>query len=223
MEKRNAPRLVRRIGSYLLGLFIMTLGIAVSIQSDLGVSPVSSVPLVLSNVTGVEVGTMTAVVFCCYVLFQVPLLGRSFSLVQLLEVPCAVLFGKFVTLSSRLIAGWVPASYPERLIMCALSIALIALGLKLYLLADLIPQAGDGLVLEISRRFGWKMANVKNVFDLTCITFAALLSLVCTGRLQGLREGTVLAALGVGRVVALIEKHFGAKMARFVRGAENKD
>ena len=33
-----------RIPIYLIGLFIMTIGIALSVKSDLGVSPVSSIP-----------------------------------------------------------------------------------------------------------------------------------------------------------------------------------
>jgi len=223
MKKPDLGHWARRAGFYVLGLFIMTLGISISIKSDLGVSPVSSLPLVLGTVSGVEVGTMTAMVFCFYVLLQLPLLGRRFGVIQILEVPCAILFGKFVTLSGRLISAWVPGSYPERLAMCALSIFLIAFGLKLYLLADIVPQAGDGLVLVISERFGWKMANVKNAFDITSITLAAVISLVCTGGIVGLREGTVLAALGVGRVVALLERYLGKKLRLLVCGSQNKD
>lgn len=223
MKKPDLGHWARRAGFYALGLFIMTLGISISIKSDLGVSPVSSLPLVLGTVSGVEVGTMTAMVFCFYVLLQLPLLGRRFGVIQILEVPCAILFGKFVTLSGRLISAWVPGSYLERLVMCALSIFLIAFGLKLYLLANIVPQAGDGLVLVISEKFGWKMANVKNAFDITSITLAAVISLVCTGGIVGLREGTVLAALGVGRVVALLERYLGKKLRLLVCGSQNKD
>jgi len=223
MKKSSPAQLAVRLAIYCLGLLVLAFGIALSVNCNLGVSPVSSLPLVLGTVSGVEVGTMTAMVFCFYVLLQLPLLGRRFGVIQILEVPCAILFGKFVTLSGRLISAWVPGSYPERLAMCALSIFLIAFGLKLYLLADIVPQAGDGLVLVISERFGWKMANVKNAFDITSITLAAVISLVCTGGIVGLREGTVLAALGVGRVVALLERYLGKKLRLLVCGSQNKD
>lgn len=223
MKKLDLGLWAKRIGAYVLGLFIMTLGISISIKSDLGVSPVSSLPLVLGTVSGVEVGTMTAIVFCFYVLLQLPLLGKRFGIIQILEVPCAILFGKFVTLSGVLISGWVPGSYIERLAMCALSIFLIAFGLKLYLLANIVPQAGDGLVLVISEKFGWKMANVKNGFDITSISLAALISLACTGGIVGLREGTVLAALGVGRVVALLERYLGKTLRTVIYGPKRTD
>lgn len=36
--------LIKRLSMYLVGLFIMTIGIALSVKSNLGVSPVSSIP-----------------------------------------------------------------------------------------------------------------------------------------------------------------------------------
>lgn len=37
---------------YLIGLFIMTLGISMSVKSNLGVSPVSSIPYTIICITG---------------------------------------------------------------------------------------------------------------------------------------------------------------------------
>ena len=67
------------------------------------------------------------------------------------------------------------------------------------------------------------MANVKNGFDITSISLAALISLVCTGGIVGLREGTVLAALGVGRVLALLEKYQGKTLRTMVYGPPSRD
>ena len=44
---------------YLIGLFIMTAGIAVSVKSNLGVSPVSSIPYTMTCVWGIEMGKAT--------------------------------------------------------------------------------------------------------------------------------------------------------------------
>lgn len=44
---------------YVTGFLIMTLGIAMSVKSDLGVSPVSSIPYTMTCVWGIEMGKAT--------------------------------------------------------------------------------------------------------------------------------------------------------------------
>ena len=48
-----------RMFVYLLGLFIMTLGISMSVKSNLGVSPVSSIPYSITCIFGLEMGKAT--------------------------------------------------------------------------------------------------------------------------------------------------------------------
>lgn len=211
-----------RIGTYLLGLFILALAVSISVRSNLGVSPVSSVPFVFSQIFHIEFGNMTIIEFSAYVLIQWIILRKDFRWVQLLQIVCAMIFGKFVSLTSTLVSWWNPGSYIEQLGMIALATVLIGIGIKLYLLADLVPQAADGLVQVISKRRGWKLANVKNVFDICSITLAASVSLLVTGKVIGLREGTVIMALGVGRVLALINWLDRDRLYRVVYGTSKQ-
>lgn len=206
----------KRIVFYVLGLLILALAVSISVKSNLGVSPVSSVPLVFSNVSGIELGNMTIIVFCVYVLVQIVILRKAFPPVQLLQVVCAVLFGKFVTLTGAVIKNWVPSTYIEQLLMIVLATVLIATGIKLYLLAGIIPQAADGLVDTITRKTGRKLANIKNFFDLGSVALSCAVSLIFTGKLIGIREGTVIAAIGVGRVIALLNKIDNNRLHEFV-------
>ena len=48
-----------RIPMYFIGLFVMTIGIALSVKSNLGVSPVSSIPYTMTCVWGIEMGKAT--------------------------------------------------------------------------------------------------------------------------------------------------------------------
>ena len=54
-----------RIPMYFIGLFIMTIGIALSVKSNLGVSPVSSIPYTITRVWGIEMGKAT-ILFTLY-------------------------------------------------------------------------------------------------------------------------------------------------------------
>ena len=55
----NSENYFTRITIYILGSFIMTLGISMSVKSDLGVSPVSSIPYTITCITGLEMGKAT--------------------------------------------------------------------------------------------------------------------------------------------------------------------
>ena len=55
----NSENYFTRITIYILGSFIMTLGISMSVKSDFGVSPVSSIPYTITCISGLEMGKAT--------------------------------------------------------------------------------------------------------------------------------------------------------------------
>lgn len=63
MENTKGSRLFVRIPAYVIGLLIMTLGVAISVKSNLGVSPVSSIPYTITCVVGLEMGKATILFF----------------------------------------------------------------------------------------------------------------------------------------------------------------
>lgn len=214
---------IMRMIFYIVGLFVLALGVSISTLSGLGVSPVSSIPYVFSEVLRVELGNMTIFVFSVYVLIQIMLMRRDFKYYQLLQIICAILFGKFVTLTTSMISGWIPLYYSEKIFMTMLSTILIALGIYFYLLAKIVPQAAEGLVQTIADKGGWKLASIKNIFDFVSISVAAVVSVISFGHIIGLREGTVIAAVGVGRVLMIINKADQGRLHEALYGRSKLD
>lgn len=66
--------------------------------------------------------------------------------------------------------------------------------------------AGEGVVLAVCKIFPVKFGFMKVGFDVTLVVIACILSLVFTGHLQGVREGTVAAALLVGMIAKQLGK-----------------
>ena len=64
-------KFVKRIVIYLAGLFFVALGVAFSVNSNLGVSPVNSLPYVVSRILGKDLGTCVTVIFIGYILIQI--------------------------------------------------------------------------------------------------------------------------------------------------------
>ena len=92
-----------RIPMYFFGLFLMTIGIAVSVKSNLGVSPVSSIPYTMTCVWGIEMGKATILFHTFLVLIQILLLRRNFKPVNLLQIAVGVIFGYFTTFCNYLV------------------------------------------------------------------------------------------------------------------------
>ena len=74
MKTIHPMKLAARLGIYCLGLLILAFGIALAVNSKLGVSPVSSLPYVASLITNISLGTCTTVIYGLYLLLQGSLL-----------------------------------------------------------------------------------------------------------------------------------------------------
>ncbi len=83
-EKNNNIKI--RLVIYLIGLFIMTLGISMSVKSNLGVSPVSSIPYTITCITGLEMGKATILFHIILVALQFLILRGAFQIKSLLRL-----------------------------------------------------------------------------------------------------------------------------------------
>jgi uncharacterized membrane protein YczE len=97
------------------------------------------------------------------------------------------------------------------------SVVIIALGIILYLRAELLPQPAEGLLLAIQKKKGWQLHNIKIVFDCVVVAIAALISLIAFHKIIGLREGTLIAMLGVGKVMGFLSPHLNPKINALFR------
>ncbi len=215
-KKTRLPKdLPKRLVMYFIGLFIMTAGIAFSVLSDLGVSPLSSLPYAATLCIGLEMGLGTMIMHAFFVLMQFILLRKKFRPVMLLQIPAGIIFGWFTTLCNSLV-GLIPKTefFPVQLAFQLISIILVAIGIHFYLPANIIPLAGEGIVSAISEAFHWKFPRVKVGFDIAIVAVSAAICLVVNGNPGSVGIGTLLSALLTGTILALINKITGRKSLR---------
>ena len=191
----------------LAGLSIMAFGVAFSIKASLGTSPISSVPYVVSLFAPLTVGTATIVMHCVFILLQILILRRNYHPIQLMQLPVAVFFGYLTDFGVWAVRGIHCSTYWQQWIVCLIGILLVAAGVSLEVKAGVVVLAGEGVVLAICKvlpkiKFGY----MKVGFDVTLVVIACILSFTFSGHLQGVREGTVAAALLVGLIAKQIGK-----------------
>lgn len=202
---------VQRYVVLLIGLTIMAFGVAFSIKADLGTSPISSVPYAVSEFTPLTVGTATIVMHCVFICIQILLLRRKYQPIQLMQLPVAFFFGYLTDFGMWAVQGITCTTYWQQWIICLIGIFLVALGVSLEVKANVVVLAGEGVVLAVCKIFPVKFGTMKVAFDVTLVVIACLLSLIFLGRIQGVREGTVAAAILVG----LTAKQLGKVWARW--------
>lgn len=199
----------RRLVMYFIGLFIMTVGIAISVKSDLGVSPVSSIPYTLTCVWGIEMGKATILFHAVLVAIQIAILRRKFQVKNLLQIPVGVVFGYFTTFSNYLMSfAPDPHNLVLRLGMLLVSVVLVAVGIFLYLPANVMPLAGEGVMQAVSDTTHVPFPRVKMAFDVTMVAISLVTCLFFLHRLGSVGAGTVIAAVLVGLVLGRITKRF---------------
>ena len=181
------------------------------VTGGLGTSPISSLPYVVSRFTPLTVGTATIAMHVTLILLQILLLRRRYQLIQLLQLPVALLFGVLTDTAVSALQGIVPGSYPAQWGLCLVGILLVGIGVSMEVTANVVVLAGEGVVLAVCQAFPVKFAAAKVGFDVTLVLVASLLSFLFLGHLEGVREGTAAAAVCVGMVVRQVNR----PMARF--------
>lgn len=211
---------LRRILVYSVGLFCIAFGVALSINSNLGVSPVNSLPFIISEITQIEMGNCVIAVFTFYTVIQILLLRKNFRWVDITQVLFAMMFGFFVDFAKWVVGDFAIPTYFGSLIMMVVSVILVAIGVCLYMNVRLVNMPSEGLAFAIKEVFAKERTfhDVKVWMDCTVVGMSCVLSFIFLGEIEGIREGTVISAIFVGKVMKVVGTYLVPVLERFVWG-----
>lgn len=201
-------KLLKRCIVLVIGLFIMAIGVALSIKANLGTSPVSCVPYVYSLGFPMTVGLLSIIVNVLMILLQIVLLRKEYQLIQLVQLPVALIFGFFIDFAMFLLSGLQTSNYIYQWTLCLLSCVIIAFGVFLEVKANVTYLAGEGLSIAISKAFNKEFGKAKVGVDASLVIIGVASSFILLHRLEGIREGTIAAALLVGTIARFYNKNF---------------
>lgn len=201
----SRTEITRRYALFIISLFFSALGVAFTKHGELGVSPISSVANVMScKFSSLSLGTWLIIWNCFLIAGQIVILRKKFQLIQLLQIPLSFLFGWFTDLGMWIVSFIPVNSYLTRVVMVLVGIVILGFGISLSVIANVIMNSGEAFVKAISDTFNKNFGNIKIVFDVLCVVFSLVLSLVFFNfTIVGTREGTVISALLTGVVVKM--------------------
>lgn len=218
--ERSKAEWGRRYLSFVVILFVIALGTSLSIRANLGSSPISAPPYILSLIPGIGL-TMGQLTICMHVFFitvQILLLRKDFEKRQFLQIVVSFLFG-FYTDFTMWLTGFLQipytisplAGYPLRFLELLAGGAILAFGIACEVRCDSLMLAGEGLPLAISKFLGKDFSRVKICTDTFLVSVGVVFMFVFFDRWDWkmVGVGTIVSMFYVGYMVRVFSPHIG--------------
>ena len=192
--------MIKRICQFVVGLFIMSFGVAFSIVSTLGTTPISSISYSLVLITNINIGITTFVFNAALILLQFLILRSRFHKKRLLQLINCIVFSYFNALALAVVSQ-IPfdGSILMMAVFLIISIFLTAFGIFVYMPANIAPLPGEGCVEAITIVTGWRFSTIKIAFDATMVAVSLVMcALWYTNVFGAVNVGTVISAFMVG-------------------------
>lgn len=217
-EKRSKEEWTRRYISFVFILFIIAFGTSLSIRANLGSSPISAPPYVLSLVDGMPLtmGEIVIMMHVAFIIIQIALLRKDFQIRQLSQIFVSFLFGFYTDVTMWMTSflqipqtlphaiGW-PLQFVELLV----GGALLAFGIACEVRCDSLMLAGEGLPLAISKVVKKEFGKVKMCSDTMLVAIAVVLMFIFfrTWNWKMVGIGTIVSMFYVGFMVRIYAPH----------------
>lgn len=213
MDKKRLQILV-----YVVGMFILAIGLTLNTKANLGVSPIISVPYSISQITGLNFGDLTFVVYAIFVVVQIiihiRLKNHKRIVSDILQLPLSLIFTRLLNIFSTYIPT--AQNLGIRFIVLILAIICTGVGAAMSLSMQLVPNPGDGIVQSLAEGFNKSVGLTKNLFDCFNLCITLCISIFIAHQIVGVGIGTLIAVLGVGRVIALFHHIFEYKIEELI-------
>lgn len=203
-------QVIKNYALFLIGLFIASMGVALSAKAGLGTSPVASVPysVSLSN-HSLTFGWWLNMWSVLQIAVQIALLRKKCKPVEIIiQTILAFVYGYLTDFSCKLISGLQANSYIMQFAFMILSCFVLGFGIWIQFKGGVAMLPGEAMNRAISEVTGRKYENIKIFFDVLYIVVAAVICFIFIGKLEGVREGSIIAAVLIGNIIKLYNRLF---------------
>ena len=134
---------------------------------------------------------------------------------DLLQLPLSLVFTRLLNIFS----AYIPTSdqFGIQLLILAMAIICTGVGAAMSLSMQFVPNPGDGIVQALAGKFNKSVGLTKNMFDCVSVCITLCIGLTFAHKILGIGIGTLIAVLGVGRVIALFHHVFESQIIELVQ------
>ena len=197
--------MIKNYALFLIGLFIASMGVALSAKAGLGTSPVASVPYSVSLVNHtLTFGWWLNMWSVLQIAVQIALLRKKCKPAEIIiQTVLAFVYGYLTDFSCKLISGLQANTYIMQFALMILSCFVLGFGIWIQFKGGVAMLPGEAMNRTISEVTGKKYENIKIFLDVLYIVVAAAICFIFIGKLEGVREGSIIAAVLIGNIIKL--------------------
>ena len=189
---------------FVIGLYFLAAGIVLIVRSALGTTPISSVNYVLSLNSPLSLGTCTFLINMLLIMGQFWLIRKNNTkqdtIEILLQLPFSLIFSAFIDFNLH------PDNYGMSIALLLTGCMIQSIGVVLELKPKVAMMSAEAFVKYASRRYNKEFGKFKVCFDVTLVTLAVILSLLLSQCIEGVREGSLIAACITGYIVSFLNQ-----------------
>lgn len=201
-------KILLRYLTFVFGLYLLAWGVVLIVRSTIGTTPITCVNYVVSLHTPFSLGTCTFIINMLLIAGQLWLMrgfGTRRDHVEVaLQIPFSFVFAAFIDINMALTRGFAPSGYAMSIAILLAGCIVQAAGVVLELKPRVAMMSAEAFVKYAARRYGREFGRIKVGFDLALVSTAVLLSLCIAGRVEGVREGSFIAAAITGYIVTFL-------------------
>jgi len=220
-------RLIKQYTVFILSLFVVSLGVALSLRADLGSSPVSVIPFVWSKARGLNIdifgyvfsvpkwslGTYTICWSAILILIQIVMLRNKYRPLQLLQMVTGLFFGLFIDISmfftSFLQWGNMPADYVVRFIQVLIGCCVLGFGIACEVRCNvsvLLPPDGFTVALAKKLKLDFGKAKIYSDTGIVVVGIAFCMLFFRSWQWSMIGVGTLTSMIFVGVMVRFFSR-----------------
>lgn len=218
------PRVVGFLWQHLLlllSLYVMTLGVALCVRSNMGSSVISSLPMSMSLagadgiVPAFSIGSYTNMMNMLLVVLQILVLRRRFEPLQLFQLLIGFVFGALIDLNMWLTSAFDYGPIANQITAQFMGCTVMGFGIAMEVRCGSVTMPGEGITVALSRVSGMPFPKMKIIVDTSLVVLAVASCYIFWGTWQWniIGPGTLFAMIYVGALV----KFCGRRMEWFDR------
>lgn len=203
-DLQNGGSLTKRWIIYLVGIYILTLGISLAIRAGIGISPQSSLTRTMTVIfPELSQGTYSFLLELLMLFLAYVVMPKDFKLKYFAGLIPALALSMFLDLN-LLITSFIKLDvYAAKVMLLVVADAALAFGLFLMIQANLVLIPVDLFVNTLFKKTKKKWGNIKTAFDCSLLVVSACIGLIFLSEIMFIREGTIINAILVGQYIKL--------------------
>lgn len=208
---------IKEIIVYIIGMAVLGLGLCLSTKLSLGTSALIALPFSISSIYNLNFGNITLIYYIIFIIIQIiiHLIMKKYTSIigDISQIIVSLILTRYLNLLSNLIPIFSEYNIIIRVLLYLIPIVLVGIGVALIVKTKYPPNPSNGVIKTLAEFSKKDVGLIKNIMDITLVIITCIFSYIVCGKIIGVGIGTVMAMIGVGRVIYYFDKIVGKKIS----------